>query len=147
MSLEQWLQTGGLLRHEPTVAEIRQLLEVVDRDIRDANATPLSADCRFNLAYNAGLQLCAIALHATGFKAAKGGGHHHITINALDLCLGASFKDTKIYLSQCSRLRSQGIYDRVGVVQERDASELLSTVTNLWRDVHQWLQDNHPELC
>jgi hypothetical protein len=147
MSLEQWLQTGSLLRHEPTLAGIRQHFEVVDRDLADAAVTGLSSDCRFNLAYNAGLQLCAIALHANGFKAAKGGGHHFTTINALDLCVGDSLKDTKVYLSRCNRLRSQGIYDRVGVVQETDAVELLATIKTLRRDVQEWLQKSHPDLC
>jgi len=147
MSLEQWLQTGSLLRHDPTVAEIRQLFEVADRDIGDASVVGLSADCRFNLGYNAGLQLCVIALHASGFKTAKGQGHHLTTINALDLCMGDSYKNTKVYLSRCNRLRSQGIYDRVGVVQERDAVELLATVKTLRRDVSEWLQKNHADLC
>lgn len=147
MSLEKWLPTGSLLRHEATIAEIRQLFDVVDRDISDASLKGLSADGKFTLAYNAALQLCTIVLHASGYKAAKGGGHHNTTINALDECMGEAHRETKFYLSRCNRQRSQGIYDRVGVVQESDAADLLETAKSLRQDVKEWLKKNHAELC
>jgi len=53
MSLERWLRNGWLQRNEPTLAEIRQLLQVVDRDISDAQAKGLSADGCFQHAYDA----------------------------------------------------------------------------------------------
>ena len=58
MSLEQWLQNGWLRRSEPTLAEIQELLRVVDRDISNAQAVGLDADGRFQHAYNAALQIC-----------------------------------------------------------------------------------------
>ena len=83
MSLEEWLRNAWLQRNEPTVAQIRQLLQVVDRDISDAQAAGLSADGRFQHAYDAALQLCMIALLASGYRVRKGQGHHQHGIDWL----------------------------------------------------------------
>jgi hypothetical protein len=74
MSLEQWLRNGWLQPIEPTIAHIQQSLQVVDRDISDAQAVGLSTDGRFQHAYDAALQLCIIALLAAGYQVRKGEG-------------------------------------------------------------------------
>lgn len=71
MSLQNWLQIGHLTNHQATVAEVKNLLGVVDREIADASVAGLSDDGRFTHAYDAALQLCKLALHASGFEVAK----------------------------------------------------------------------------
>ena len=39
MSLENWLQSGYLLEHTPTVAEVQKRLALVSRELSDAGAT------------------------------------------------------------------------------------------------------------
>ncbi|MFH0873186.1 MAG: hypothetical protein V1878_11970 [bacterium] len=54
MSLKQWA-ANGWLRGEPTSPhEIKNLLAIAERDLRDA-ARDISADWRFGIAYNAAL--------------------------------------------------------------------------------------------
>ncbi len=36
MSLEQWLRNGWLKQFDATIAEMQNLIEVVDRDLSDA---------------------------------------------------------------------------------------------------------------
>ena len=146
MSLEQWLRNAWLQRNEPTVAQIRQLREVVDRDISDAGAEPLSADGRFQHAYDAALQLCMIALLASGYRVKKGEGHHKRGIDSLRYTLGQRWSETANHIERCSRLRGQAMYDRVDIVSQKDAEDLLDTARQLRNDVAQWLQANHPEL-
>ena len=146
MSLEIWLSTvKSIVLHQPTVAEMKQLFAVVDRELDDASKD-VSADNHFSMAYNAALKLCTIALQAEGYKTAHGAGHHNTAINSLSLTLGVDQKETAIYLSTCSRTRSQAMYERVGVATDRDARELEQTARKLRQDVVQWLKRRHPEL-
>ncbi|HUT90724.1 MAG TPA: hypothetical protein VMY37_14570 [Thermoguttaceae bacterium] len=146
MSLEQWLRNGWLQRNEPTVAQIQQLLRVVDRDVSDAQAKGLSADGKFEHAYDAALQLCLIALLASGYQVPKGAGLHKRAIDSLRYTLGDRWSDTADHVERCSRLRGQAIYERVGVVSEEDADDLLNTARQLRTDVINWLKENHPML-
>ena len=71
MSLEQWSRNGWLRPNETTAAEIQRLLQVVDRDLGDAQTPGLSVDGRFQHAYDAALQLCMIPLRACGYRGEK----------------------------------------------------------------------------
>src|SRR5438477_6165253 len=51
MSLQSWLQIGHLINHQASVAEVRNLLGVVDRELADASVLGLSDDGRFTHAY------------------------------------------------------------------------------------------------
>lgn len=107
MSLEQWLQNSWLARFDATVAEVQQLLQVVDRDLSDAQAGGLSPDARFQHAYDAALQLCMIALKVSGYAVRKGQGHHKYSIDSLRFTLGSEWAETADHIERCSRLRGQ----------------------------------------
>ncbi len=146
MSLQQWLQNGWIRRETVTLAEIQQLLEVVDRDLADARAKGLSADGQFQHSYGGALQLCIIPLRASGYRVAKGEGHHKRGIESLKFTLGAKWQETSDYLERCSRLRGQALYDRVGAISRREADELSRTAQQLRLDVVNWLNDTYPAL-
>ena len=143
MSLETW---SSLTPHDPTVAEIQQLFDVVGRDLADASKD-VSPDTRFNLAYNAALQLCTIALYAEGLETnRKVKGHHSTTINSLPHTLGEEQRKAHVFLSRCSRQRGQALYERVGVVNQKDADDLVETARKLRADTIEWLKRRHPAL-
>ncbi|PLY03288.1 MAG: hypothetical protein C0623_01800 [Desulfuromonas sp.] len=145
MSLESWLTNAWLRRHEPSQQEIRDLLRIVERDLGDARSD-LSADWRFGIAYNAAQKLCFVLLHASGYRAEKN-LHHYRTIQALPLILGAERKGDADYLDACRVKRNQAEYDRVGVVSDSEAEELIAFVKEFRRDVIRWLKVEHPALC
>lgn len=91
MSLRDWAKAGWLKPQAPTRGQLAKIFGVDDRDLEDAKAA-LSPDGRFNIAYNAALQLCAIVLLAEGWKPEKLNAHHR-TIAALPLILGAERQD------------------------------------------------------
>jgi hypothetical protein len=66
MSLKQWEDNGWLKPHRTSGKEIKNLLDIVDRDILDAGSA-ISTDWRFGIAYNAALKLCRILLSAEGY--------------------------------------------------------------------------------
>jgi hypothetical protein len=146
MSLEQWLRNGWLQQDDTTVAEIQRLLQVVDRDLSDAQTAGLSADGRFQHAYDAALQLCMIALRAAGYRVRKGQGHHKYSIDSLRLTLGDAWSETADHIERCSRLRGQAMYERTGVVSEEDAQDLIATARQLRDDVIDWLKTHHGAL-
>ncbi|HET6880290.1 MAG TPA: hypothetical protein VFI31_09050 [Pirellulales bacterium] len=131
---------------ETTVAEIQRLFEVVDRDLADARVKGLSADGRFQHAYDAALQLCMIPLRASGYTVPKGQGHHKRAIDSLRYTLGSSFAETADYIERCSRLRSQSIYERTGVISKDEAAELVKTSGHLRDEVVAWLKANYAVL-
>jgi hypothetical protein len=47
MSLEKWAEYGWLKPEPTSPDEIRSLLTIVDRDLKDANVVGLSEDRRF----------------------------------------------------------------------------------------------------
>jgi hypothetical protein len=147
MSLQNWLQIGRLTNHQATVAEVRNLLGVVDRELADGSVVGLSDDGRFTHAYDAALLLCKLALHASGFELQKRApGHHSLWISSLEFTIGDERKATLIHLSKSSSLRHMSIYDHAGVVQRQDADDLLKAARQLRADVLQWLHSKHPTL-
>ena len=146
-SLGQWKQNGWLVRDEPTLPEMTQLFAVADRELSDSGALGLSVDGKFMHAYDAALTLCQIALRTSGFRVnRKQHGHHQKTIEALPLAVDSSLQQTADLVVVASRKRSQALYDRTGVVDARDADELVDTARSLRSELIKWMATRHQNL-
>ncbi len=66
MSLERWTENGWLREYKTSAQEVANILALVERDLTDAEREEISNDWRFNIAYNAGLQLATLVLYAAG---------------------------------------------------------------------------------
>lgn len=146
MSLELWKSNNWLRETKPTRTEIAKLFAVVDREIKDASIHELSIDGRFMHAYDAALNLCTIALRASGYEVTKGHGHHKRTIEALPHCMGKEFSVLADRIEIASRQRGQAMYDRTDVVQEEDASDLLQAAVQLRESVIEWIKRTNPSI-
>jgi len=60
MTLDQWGHNSWLKRHHVSREEITNSFSIIDRDLKDASESDLSADWRFGIAYNAVLTLCSV---------------------------------------------------------------------------------------
>jgi hypothetical protein len=78
MNWQSLLQNGRVKSHRTSAQELRDLRDVVERDLQDAGIEALSADRRFATAYNAVLQLAKMAIACAGYRVA-GLGHHQTT--------------------------------------------------------------------
>jgi uncharacterized protein (UPF0332 family) len=145
MSLEQWAKNGWLRPHKSSRQEIANLLEIVDRDLKDAESN-ISSDWRFGIAYNAALKLCTILLHASSYRPEQKLGHYR-TITALPLILGEEQNDNAEYLDFCRGKRNTVEYDAAGSVTRDEARELISFAKEMRQGVLDWLKKNHPNLC
>ena len=146
MSLEGWKDSGWLREHETSASEISGIMALVERDLTDAAREEISTDWRFNIAYNAALQLATAVLYASGYRTGRGESKHYRTIQALPLVMGPEFVAVKDYLDNCRRKRNVSEYDTAGTVSEKEANELLRTALRLKDQVENWLEDNHSEL-
>jgi len=145
MSLKNWADNGWLHTHKSSSQEIQNLLEIVERDLKDARQKGLSADWRFGIAYNAALKLCTILVYAEGYKPEKALAHYR-TLRALPLVLGPEKEDDADYLDSCRSKRNTVEYDCIGGATNSEANELIVFVTELKQEVMEWIKEKHPEL-
>ena len=144
MSLATWASNGWLVSHQPSRQEINDLLGLAQRDLTDARTAGLSADWRFNIAYNATLQSATAALAAAGYRAARE-AHHFRILQSLQFTIGADRK-TLSQLDQFRKKRNIGGYERAGGVSELEVSEMLALARRVHEEVITWLRGNRPEL-
>ncbi len=146
MSLEIWIANGWLREYSTSVNEVTNLLELVERDLIDASRQEISTDWRYNIAYNAGLQLATLVLYAAGYRTGRGESKHYRVIQALPLVLGNEFTTVRDYLDNCRRKRNVSEYDAAGTISEIELSDLLEVVIDFKKQVEEWLKENYPDL-
>jgi hypothetical protein len=145
--LGTWAAAGWLLPHKTSQQEIRDLWQIVERDLADAASGGISADWQYGIAYNAALKLCTILLYADGWKPAKGAMAHSRTLNALPHILGPKRRADADYLEGCRRKRNTVEYDYAGGATSQDADELIAFGHELRAEVLAWLKKKHPALA
>jgi hypothetical protein len=144
MSLSDWEGNGWLTKHQSSPNEIRDLLEVVERDLTDSAAEGLSADWRMNIAYNAALQAATAALAAAGYRASRD-SHHYRVIQSLRETLGAEAAVVATFDAFRKKRNITG-YERIGLVSDADAEAMRTLAVRLRDEVMAWLAKHHPEL-
>lgn len=139
MSLEKWAENGWLKAEPTSRDEIRSLLTIVVRDLKDANVPAISEDRRFEAASNAARTAANIALRASGYRTSTQAGHHVKTIKSLEFTIKADSK--LIQRKECNS------YDSAGNVSKQELELAIKTARELRRGVIAWLGKNHPELA
>ncbi len=129
MNWKHWLDRGDIQKVHVTLKSLGDLASLVDRDLNDAQVTPLSADRRFAIAYNAALNLASYVVRKNGYRIAAKVGHHRITFLIAGEVLGRAAKDHLDYFDLCRRKRNRLDYDLAGVATDKDVAELISKVT------------------
>jgi hypothetical protein len=144
MTLEDWLARGWLTRHRASREEIRRLLAVADRDLKQTAAEGLDADWRLAIAYNAALQCATAALAAAGHRATRE-AHHYRVIQSLAFTLGWSQDDVRLLDTFRTKRHTAG-YEQAGVVSDQEAQEMQRLAQRLREELDDWLSAHHPEL-
>jgi hypothetical protein len=134
MSLEKWLEMA-LLRKEPTSRnEIKGLITIVDRDLKDASVAAISEDRRFEAGFNASRTLATIALRAAGLRLTNQPGHHYRTLESLEYTIQA---DSKLInrLGALSKKRNATSYDSAGNISAQELELVQKTANELKQKV------------
>jgi hypothetical protein len=144
MSLREWVQYGWLTEHTSSPEEIKNLLGLVDRDLRVCRAKGLGADWSFAIAYNAALQAATAALAAAGYRASRD-SHHYRVFQSLEYTVKAD--PTFIHCLDASRKkRNLSSYEMGGTVSDKEAKEMAALATRLCTEVERWIRTEHPGL-
>jgi hypothetical protein len=144
MSLSDWERNGWLTKHQTSPNEVRDLLQVVERDLADSDAEGLSADWRMNIAYNAGLQTATVALAAAGYRAARE-SHHFRVIQSLRETIGVDAGVVATFDAFRKKRNITG-YERIGLVSDADAEAMRALAIRLRDEVVAWLTKHHGRL-
>jgi len=141
MTLKNWETAKLISAHTSSAEEIQNLFEIADRDLKDCQVEAVSVDRRFEIAYNAALQVATAALFASGYRAGRD-SHHYYVIESLKHTINF---DPDI-LNKFRLKRSKANYEFVGVVSNQELSEMMKTAIHLRTKVEEWITKNHPAL-
>jgi len=144
MTLENLVGKG--LRHESTSPdEIQRLLAKATTRLADAANQSVSRDSRFDLAYEAILQLAICALRANGYRPDSKGGHHITALQGLSKSIGYPREKVRL-IDEFRRQRAISLYDGSFNATEQELTALIETGTELQIHLLDWLKESHPEL-
>jgi uncharacterized protein (UPF0332 family) len=138
-SKNRWIRS-----HRSSRDEISRLLAIADRDIEQSQTPGLGAEWRFDIAYNAALQLATAALASAGYQAERQNKHMR-TLECLEFVTDID-QDTVAFLDRCRRKRHSAVYDQVGAVSDHEAEEMLAAAVRLRGQIESWMRDAHPDL-
>jgi len=144
MSLQDWVQYGWLTEHTSSPEEVKNLLGLVDRDLRVCQAKGLGADWSFAIAYNAALQAATAALAAAGYRASRD-SHHYRVFQSLEYTVKPDAKLIRS-LDAFRKKRNMSSYEIGGTVTEKEAEEMAGLARGLRAEVERWIRTEHPEL-
>ena len=134
-TLQNWLNNGWLIEHQTSRQEVTDLLSLIDRDLHDCRLKDLSPDWRFNIAYNAALQVATLALAVTGFRAAKEAQHFRV-IQSLAYTVTLDIDQ----VNQFDAFRRKR--NRIGY----EVAEMIELAQQLNQQIQTWLKANFPNL-
>ena len=142
--LKDWRKFGWLKEHKTSREEIAELLAVADRDLTACKTPGLHNDWRFNIAYNAALQLAAAALAISGYQAERQ-NHHYRVIDSLAHTLGVDGGTVKIF-DTFRKKRNIADYERADTISDAEAAGMIALAEKLRRDLISWIRKNHPDF-
>src|SRR6476659_945622 len=131
MSLEKWQENHWLTAEPKSRNEIKDLMTIVERDLKDADVSATSDDRRFEAAFNASRTLANIAVRACGYRVpSTQPGHHTRTIESLEFTIQA---DSKLInrLKAFSKKRNATSYDSAGNVSKQELQSVLETARQM----------------
>ena len=127
MSLSDWERNGWLTKHQTSPNEVRDLLQVVERDLADSASKAATA-----------------ALAAAGYRASRD-SHHYRVIHSLRETVGTDASAVATFDAFRKKRNITG-YERVGTVSDADAATMRTLAVRLRDEVIEWLKRHHGSL-
>ena len=136
----------GLQREPASAEELRRMRRQIATRLADARSPHISRGSRFDIAYEALLQIGLAALRAHGLRPDSRGGHHVLALQSLATTIGYP-RDKIRLLDQFRRQRAAALYDGAFEPSEVELDALLDCAQELSVLFEQWLRDNRAELA
>ena len=135
----------GLEKAQSDSEELARYLGRVRRKLEDSRQKNISLDSRFDVAFEALLQIALAALRANGYRTTSGAGHQQLAIQALPKTIGVSAGDVRA-LDEFRKKRSAGLYLAEFEPSEAEVGALVGAVERLHKQLLAWLKAKRPEL-
>ena len=146
MSWAKLLAEKRIKTHKTGLSELKNLREVIERDLKDASIPMVSADRRFATAYNAALQTAQMVIACSGYRLSSTAGHHQTSFEAAELAMGRPVQSLMTYFDTCRRKRNLVDYDKAHVASETEAQELVNKAGEFVTLAEVWIEAHHPTL-
>jgi len=119
---------------------------MVAMNVKDAHITGISAQGRYEFAYNAARLMATVVVRASGYRVIAKTGHHYFTFAALQVA-DRGFIKVAVYFDMAREKRNDFSYDSPVLVSETDAQDLLQTVEQFQVDAEAWIKIRDPMLA
>ena len=140
MTLENLIGKG--LDSEPANrVEIKRLLDKIVTKLADAEVESISLETRFDIAYEALLQIGLVALRSHHLRPNSRGGHHAIALQSLPLTIGYPREKVRL-LDEFRKQRAAGLYDGSFSPSESELRELIDATIEVYTLLQGWLEKN-----
>lgn len=135
----------GLERAETDRAEIARYVAKIRRKISDSRKESISLDSRFDLAFEALLQISIAALRANGYRTTSEAGHQQLAIQTLPKSIGIEAAEVRA-LDEHRKRRSAGLYEADFDPSQEEVTAVVAAAGRLLDKFVVWTRKNRPEL-
>src|SRR4051794_37929115 len=140
------LLTARRVAREPSSRqELDEIRAMIATNLKDANVPGLSAQGRYEFAYNAARLVATLAVRAAGYRVIAKNGHHYFTFQGLETA-DKAFVKTAAYFDSARTKRNDFSYDAPVEVAESEALELIDTVRKFLQQVEAWVRARDPSF-
>lgn len=125
MSYQRLLKEGKIKEHHATSEEIKDILEVANRDLNFAKQTMAhNWDWAFNIAYNAALSASRAYMYKEGYRPSSAESHKTIWSFML-LALPKEHHNRLHFFNRMRVKRNRNLYDQVGLISETEGRQII----------------------
>lgn len=135
----------GLERADTGRDEIARYLTKIRRRIADSKKIGISLDSRFDIAFEALLQISLAALRVNGYRTTSAAGHQQLAIQLLPKSIGIDPTEIRT-LDEYRKKRSIGLYEADFDPSEEEVKAVNAAVGRLYEKLVGWIKDNKPDL-
>ena len=125
--------------------EIGRYLEKIGRKLEDSKRASNHADTRFDIAFEALLQVAICALRANGYRTTSAAGHQQVAIQLLPKSIGIDAGAIRA-LEEYRKKRSLGLYQADFEPSEKEVHAVVEAVERLRAALTAWLAKHRPDL-
>lgn len=131
---------------EPTSKkELDELRTMAAVNLNDAHVAGISAQGRYEFAYNAARLVATLVVRASGYRVVAKSGHHYFTFQALKAS-DPSFAKVAAYFDDVRDTRNDFSYKAPVLISDTDADELVKEVEQFRQDAESWIRAKDPLL-
>jgi hypothetical protein len=134
----------GLEKAATDRAEIQRYLAKIRRKVADCAKDAISLDSRFDIAFEALLQIALAALRANGYRATSEAGHQQLAIQLLPKSIGVDPTEIRA-LDEYRKKRSIGLYEADFDPSEEEVKAVSAAVSRLLDRLLGWIRGNRPD--